>query len=137
MVHSRASTGHRPKAQISPAGAPRRHSQTASGFIRAPARRFDWPPVDVEVVHVRVSPATLKHRLRERGPERDRWKLAHWDEYWSKHGARPCAWTNVRLTDFSNDADGVLNQRLERHRIHAPNTVASRRTAPAETFLYR
>jgi len=97
---------------------------------------FDWPPVDVEVVHVRVSPATLKHRLRERGPERDRWKLAHWDEYWSEHGARPCAWTNVRLTDFSNDADGVLNQRLERHRIHAPNTVASRRTAPAETFLY-
>jgi len=61
------------------------------GFIRTSARRFDWPPVD---------------RLRERGLERDRWKLAHWDEYWSEHGARPCSWTNVRLTEFSNDAVG-------------------------------
>jgi predicted kinase len=74
-------------------------------FITVSARRFDWPPVDVEVVRVRVSPATLRHRLRERGLERDRWKLAHWDEYWSEHGARPCSWTNVRLTEYSNDAD--------------------------------
>ncbi len=74
-------------------------------FISASARRFNWPPVDVEVVQVRVSPATLQHRLRERGLERDRWKLAHWDEYWSEHGARPCSWTNVRLTEYSNDAD--------------------------------
>ncbi len=83
------------------------------GFIRASARRFDWPPVDVEVVQVRVSPATLQHRLRERGLERDRWKLTHWDEYWSEHGARPCSWTNVRLTEFSNDAV-ALAERAER-----------------------
>ena len=29
-------------------------------FITASAERFDWPPVDVEVVRVRVSPATLQ-----------------------------------------------------------------------------
>jgi predicted kinase len=74
-------------------------------FITAAAERFDWPPVDIEVIHVRVSPAALQHRLRKRGLERDRSKLAHWDEYWAKHGGRPCAWTGVRLSEFSNNAD--------------------------------
>jgi predicted kinase len=55
-------------------------------FITAAAERFEWPPVDVEVVRVRVSPATLQDRLRRRGLDRDRFKLAHWDEYWAAHG---------------------------------------------------
>jgi predicted kinase len=75
-------------------------------FITAAAERFDWPPVDVEVVRVHVLPATLRYRLKERGLERDRWKLTHWDEYWAEHGARPCTWTGVRLTELSNDAIG-------------------------------
>jgi predicted kinase len=75
------------------------------GFIAAAAERFDWPPVDIEVVRVRISPATLQHRLRERGLERDRWKLTHWDEYWAEHGDRPCMWTGVRLTEIGNDED--------------------------------
>jgi predicted kinase len=73
-------------------------------FMTTAAKRFDWPPAEVEVVRVRVSPATLQRRLRERGLERDRFKLAHWDEYWAEHGGRPCAWTGVRLSEFSNDA---------------------------------
>ena len=73
-------------------------------FITAAADRFHWPPVDVEVIRVRVSPATLQHRLRERGLERDRVKLAHWDEYWATHGGLRCAWTGVRLSELSNDA---------------------------------
>jgi predicted kinase len=76
------------------------------GFITAAAQRFDWPPVDVEVIRVHVSPATLQHRLRERGLERDRWKLAHWDEYWAEHGACRCLWTGVRLLNYANDANG-------------------------------
>jgi predicted kinase len=40
-------------------------------FITAAAERFDWPPIDVEVVRVRVSPRTLQDRLRKRGLERD------------------------------------------------------------------
>lgn len=78
------------------------------GFIRTSARRFEWPAVDIEVVHVRVSSATLQHRLHERGLERDRWKLAHWNEYWSEHGACQCSWTNVRVTEFANDDDGPV-----------------------------
>ena len=74
-------------------------------FITAAAERFEWPPVDIEVIRVRVPLAELQHRLRKRGLERDRLKLAHWDEYWAKHGAQPCAWTGVRLSEFSNQAD--------------------------------
>jgi predicted kinase len=73
-------------------------------FITAAAERFDWPPIDVEVVRVRVSPRTLQDRLRKRGLERDQVKLAHWDEYWAVHGGVPCAWTGVRLSELSNDA---------------------------------
>ncbi|MFF1354692.1 AAA family ATPase [Streptomyces sp. NPDC058297] len=74
-------------------------------FITKAAERFDWPPVDIEVIRVRVSPETLQQRLRERGLERDRWKLAHWEEYWAEHGGQACAWAGVRLREFSNDAD--------------------------------
>jgi len=73
-------------------------------FITAAAERFDWPPIDVEVVRVRVSPRTLQDRLRKRGLERDQVKLAHWDEYWAVHGGVRCAWTGVRLSELFNDA---------------------------------
>ena len=76
-------------------------------FITASAARFGWPSVDVEVVLVRVSPGTLQDRLRRRGLERDRVKLAHWDEYWATHGERACAWTGVRLFELFNDAEHV------------------------------
>src|SRR3954447_556624 len=66
-------------------------------FITTAAKRFNWPPVKVEVVRVRVTPGTLQDRLRKRGLERDRVKLAHWDEYWAEHGGLECAWTGVRL----------------------------------------
>ena len=76
-------------------------------FIIAAAERFDWPPIDVEVIRVRVSPEALHERLRKRGLERDQVKLAHWDEYWAAHGGVPCEWVGVRLSELSND---VLEQ---------------------------
>ena len=73
-------------------------------FITSAAQRFDWPPVDViEVIRVRVSPEVLQGRLRARGLERDRVKLAHWDEYWAEHGGRPCVWAGVRFSEYIND----------------------------------
>ncbi|WP_336159823.1 AAA family ATPase [Amycolatopsis sp. VC5-11] len=78
-------------------------------FIAEAAERFDWPQADVEVLQVRVSPATLQDRLRKRGLKRDQVKLAHWDEYWAVHGELRCAWTGVRLSELSNDAqDGDI-----------------------------
>lgn len=76
-------------------------------FITSAAERFHWPAVEVEVIRVRVSAATLQHRLRQRGLERDRFKLAHWDEYWAEHGRRPCVWSGVRVVELDNDADEV------------------------------
>lgn len=73
-------------------------------FITEAARRLDWPAVDVEVLHVRVSPALLRRRLAERGLERDDGKLANWGEYWAQHGDRPCHWTGVRLLEIDNDS---------------------------------
>ncbi len=76
-------------------------------FISSAAKRFGWPAAEVEVVRVRVSAATLQRRLRERGLERDRVKLAHWDEYWVEHGGRPCVWDGVRVVDLDNESDEV------------------------------
>lgn len=76
-------------------------------FITTAAKRFDWPPGEVEVVWVRVSSKTLQDRLRTRGLERDRIKLAHWDEYWALHGGVRCAWTGVDLSELVNDEQGA------------------------------
>ena len=73
-------------------------------FISSAAQRFDWPPLDViEVIRVRVSPEVLQGRLRARGLERDRVKLAHWEEYWAEHGGRPCVWAGVQFSEYIND----------------------------------
>lgn len=72
-------------------------------FIATSTRRFDWPAGEIEVVQVRVSPHILRERLRDRGLHRDQVKLAHWDEYWTEHGNRTCAWTGVRHTELLND----------------------------------
>lgn len=76
-------------------------------YILTASKRFSWPAVDIVVVRVRVSESTVRRRLDERGLERDRHKLANWDEYWSTHGAGACAWTGVRFTDVSNDAEAA------------------------------
>jgi predicted kinase len=76
-------------------------------YIVTATKRFNWPAVDVVVVRVRVSESTIRRRLGERGLERDRHKLANWDEYWATHGGGACAWTGVRFTDVPNDADAA------------------------------
>lgn len=74
-------------------------------FLINAAARFDWPPVEVHVVRVVVSPEILQDRLRSRGLDRDRVKLADWDAYWAIHGGIDCAWTGADVTVLSNDAD--------------------------------
>ena len=73
-------------------------------FITAAAERFDWPPVDVEVVRSASPRRRCRTGCAKRGLERDQVKLAHWDEYWAEHGGLRCAWTGVRLSELSNDA---------------------------------
>ena len=73
-------------------------------FMVGAAERFGWPSgVRVDVVCVRVSPDVLQERLRRRALDRDHWKLANWDEYWTEHGGRPCLWAGVHLTEVWNE----------------------------------
>lgn len=77
---------------------------TEPEYISQAAKRFAWPDnTRVEVACVRVAPELLQERLRMRGLERDRWKLANWDEYWSEHGGRRCLWADVHLTEVWNE----------------------------------
>jgi predicted kinase len=73
-------------------------------YISAAAQRLSWPSdVRAEVLHMRVAREELRQRLTNRALERDRWKLANWDEYWIEHGGRPCLWAGVHLTEICND----------------------------------
>jgi predicted kinase len=100
-------------------------------FITSATKRFDWPLVHVEVVRVRVSEATLHRRLRERGLERDRVKLAHWDKYWAEHGGQPCRWAGVRVVDLDNDADeGPPPAKQKAAQTSATGSTSSRSRGP-------
>lgn len=71
-----------------------------------------WPeetrPV---VVRVSASAETTRRRLIERGLDRDRWKLEHWDEFWASLGdARP-RWRGVPIIEVTNDEDGRSAER--------------------------
>ena len=70
-------------------------------LVRA-AEDFRWPPAGITVVRVRVPRDVLRERLIQRGLERDRWKLAHWDEYWAAYGRLDCAWSGVAFLDIDN-----------------------------------
>ncbi|WP_045731811.1 AAA family ATPase [Pseudarthrobacter chlorophenolicus] len=72
-------------------------------YLTGAAEEFHWPPVEIVVVRVRVPPEILRERIGRRGLERDRWKLAHWDEYWASYGSLNCAWSGVHFLDVDNE----------------------------------
>ncbi len=73
-------------------------------YLTRAAKNFHWPPSAITVIRVRVPEDVLRSRLIHRGLERDQWKLAHWDEYWSLHGRLECTWSGVEYQDFDNEA---------------------------------
>jgi predicted kinase len=75
----------------------------APDYLTRTAEEFDWPPTETTVVRVQVPQDTLRDRLIQRGLERDRWKLAHWDEYWASYGSLDCTWSGVRFLDLNNE----------------------------------
>ena len=66
-------------------------------YLTRAAEDFHWPPSRPRWCGCRVPQGVLRDRLIRRGLERDQWKLAHWDEYWSVYGSLECAWSGVRL----------------------------------------
>ena len=73
-------------------------------YLRRMAEKFQWPSPAITVIRVRVPQDLLRTRLTRRGLERDQWKLAHWDDYWSVYGSLECAWSGVHFQDFNNEA---------------------------------
>lgn len=72
-----------------------------------------WPDALVRVVHVRASAEVVQERLRRRGLDRDRAKLADWDAYWERFGELSCAWRAVRQDVVRNDDDHGALRDLE------------------------
>jgi predicted kinase len=73
-----------------------------------------WPATDVHVVHVRASAEIVRARLKDRGLDRDRAKLADWDAYWARFGELDCAWEGVRHTTIRNADMAQVAVDLER-----------------------
>ncbi|MDR6417646.1 AAA family ATPase [Pseudarthrobacter sulfonivorans] len=73
-------------------------------YLSRVAEEFQWPSPAITVIRVRVPQDVLRMRLTQRGLERDRWKLAHWDDYWSVHGSLECSWSGVDYQDVNNEA---------------------------------
>jgi len=73
-------------------------------YLTHAAEEFGWPLSEITVVRVRVPQEVLRERLIQRGLERDRWKLAHWDEYWAAYGSLDCTWSGVLFLDIDNES---------------------------------
>ncbi|MFE5839651.1 AAA family ATPase [Arthrobacter sp. NPDC056493] len=72
-------------------------------YLTRAAEEFLWPLSETTVVRVHVPEDILRGRLIQRGLERDRWKLAHWDEYWASYGSLDCTWSGVGFLDLNNE----------------------------------
>jgi hypothetical protein len=57
------------------------------------------------VIQVRTSPELMRARIAARGFPRDRWKLEHWDEFWTRFGAVTCTWEGARHVTLANDGE--------------------------------
>ncbi|MFV0463159.1 MAG: AAA family ATPase [Nostocoides sp.] len=56
-----------------------------------------WPPARVVVVELTSSPDTARARIAARSLPRDRWKLAHWQDYLKLVSERRCRWTDATI----------------------------------------
>ena len=74
------------------------------GYLARMRRQAEWPPARVVVVVVRVPPDLARFRLAERGLQRDRDKLANWEEFWAEHGWPTCSWADADVVELANDS---------------------------------
>ncbi|GGE44753.1 shikimate kinase [Pullulanibacillus camelliae] len=79
------------------------------------ANGFTLSDVDVKVIIVEVQNADVeKDRIRERGYDRDQWKLKHWDTYKSEKKTYNVTWNipNASILRFDNSGE-LTNQKLQ------------------------
>ncbi len=72
-------------------------------FLLDAAQRHGWPShAKVVVAHVRTDAGAVLRRLRERGLQRDGWKIEHWAEFWPGATAQPCSWLGASHVTVDN-----------------------------------
>lgn len=87
--------------------APFRRYTPDPGWLAASRSRLAWPDVEALVVHVTVAEDVLRRRLIARANDRDRWKLANWEAFWTHARRSRCAWTGATHVDVPNDGNAV------------------------------
>jgi len=83
------------------------------GFLDEATSAAGWPEADIRVVHVQSSSDVVRERVRLRGLDRDRAKLADWPAYWERFGTLTCAWRAGRHSVVRNDDDAQARLDLE------------------------
>lgn len=83
-------------------------------FLATATSAANWPQVDLRVIHVRSSSEIVRERVRLRGLERDRAKLANWPDYWERFGELTCTWRTGRHDVVQNDDPAQSLVDLER-----------------------
>ncbi|PAF29716.1 ATP-binding protein [Paenibacillus sp. 7516] len=76
-----------------------------SDYINQLISKYEWREVIPVVLRVDVNVEVLQQRLRNRGLERDRWKLDHWDSFVEGMQANICKWENIELITVDNSSE--------------------------------
>lgn len=80
-------------------------------YLAAKREDSGWPPEAQSVVaEVVADPEIIVERILARGSERDRWKLANWEEFWTRFGSTSCAWTGTAIVTVRNDREADLSE---------------------------
>ena len=83
-----------------------------SDYIDGLVSKYGWEQVTPVVLRVDVNMDVLEQRLRNRGLERDRWKLEHWDAFVQGLKANVCTWENIQLISVDNSSEELDLEQL-------------------------
>jgi predicted kinase len=83
-----------------------------SGYIDELVHKYGWDQVFPVVLRVDVNMDVLEQRLRNRGLERDRWKLEHWDTFVQGLKSNVCTWKNIQLISVDNTSENLDLEQL-------------------------
>ena len=83
-----------------------------SDYIDGLVSTYGWEEVTPVVLRVDVNMDVLEQRLQNRGLERDRWKLEHWDSFVQGLKANVCTWENIQLISVDNSSEHLDLEQL-------------------------
>jgi predicted kinase len=78
-----------------------------ASFLESMSLKRGWPAgLRVVVVQVSVPPGLRRERLRQRGLDRDTWKLENWEQHESAAPGE-CTWSGAHVVTFDNSGPTV------------------------------